>query len=118
MRPLTAAVVALLAGAVLAAGADKPRPPAPDLPPPPPISDKESTPAEPPESGLEPEVTIITRETEIREEYRVNGKLFKIKVIPKHGKPYYLIDYEGSGVFRRSELEPSLSVPMWVIKSW
>lgn len=115
-------LVTLCAVPAQAADPDKPRSPGPDLPSPPPIPDRESgpaaAPAEAPESGLEPEIHIITRETEIREEYRVNGRLFKIKVTPKHGKPYYLIDYEGSGVFRRSELEPATSVPMWVIKRW
>jgi hypothetical protein len=54
----------------------------------------------------------------VREEYRLNGQLYMIKVTPKHGKPYYLIDAEGSGQFRRSDLEPAVAVPMWVIKRW
>lgn len=111
----------IVVAAVPAADAPKPRVPGNDLPAPPALPEKES-PAPPvadlPETGLEPEVTIVTRETEIREEYRVSGRLFKVKVIPKHGKPYFLIDLEGSGVFRRSEMEPGVSVPLWVIKTW
>jgi hypothetical protein len=111
-------VATLVAPSTFAADAKPPLAPVPAPPPVPEKSSGESPPAEVPETGLDPEVTITTKGTEIREEYRVNGKLFKIKVTPAHGKPYYLIDYEGSGVFRRSELEPGVSVPLWVIKSW
>jgi len=42
-----------------------------------------------------------------------------IKVTPKVGKPYYLVDHKGDGVFSRADdNERSLSVPMWLIKSW
>jgi len=78
-------------------------------------------PAEVPElgtSGLEPEVTITTKGKEIHEEYRLNGRLYMIKIIPKKGKPYYLIDNEGNGKFRRSDLEPQIAIPTWVIKSF
>jgi hypothetical protein len=95
--------------------------PAASVPAPPPVPEKSSAsapPAEAPDTDLEPEVVITTKGTEIREEYRVNGKLFKIKVIPAKGPPYYLIDFDGAGVFRRSDLEPDVSVPLWVIKSW
>ena len=50
------------------------------------------------------------------EEYRVNGVLYMIRVVPKRGKPYYLIDRRGEGVFERSDLEPQFTVPMWLIK--
>jgi hypothetical protein len=39
-----------------------------------------------------------------------------ITVVPKKGKPYYLIDQEGSGQFRRSDFESRISIPTWVIK--
>jgi hypothetical protein len=122
MHRILAVTVALAAAGVpwaFAADADK-KPPTTVLEPPP-VPEKDSTvqpPAEAPETGLEPEITITTKGTEIREEYRANGKLYMIKVIPRHGQPYYLIDYEGSGVFRRSDMEPGVSIPMWVIKSW
>jgi phytoene dehydrogenase-like protein len=52
----------------------------------------------------------------IAEEYRIGGRLYMVKVIPKKGPPYYLIDPNGSGVFVRSDLAPDVSPPMWVIK--
>jgi hypothetical protein len=89
-----------------------------DAPPPPPPEtyDPLSVPDLPGAEYPEPEVTITTKGTEIHEEYRVNGRLYMIKVIPAKGKPYYLIDHEGSGQFRRSDFEPRIAIPMWVIK--
>lgn len=94
------------------------------LPPPPPMPEHatpQRAPAEtgdekPGEEAIEPEVTITTRGEDRYEEYRYNGQLYMIKVTPARGKPYYLIDEEGRGRFRRSDLEPDISIPMWVIK--
>jgi len=87
-----------------------------DVPAPPPIRQGGGT-VEGPEGSLEPEVTITTRGTEIHEEYRANGQLYLVKVIPKRGKPYYLV-YDARGRAQRTEHEPSTVVPQWVIKSW
>lgn len=70
------------------------------------------------DDSLEPQVTIIKREGETVEEYRANGRLYKIKVIPENGIPYILIDHRGDGVFAPpadAPGTPGLSVPMWVI---
>jgi hypothetical protein len=64
----------------------------------------------------EPEVTITTRGDDRYEEYRLNGRLYMIRVTPKVGPPYYLIDNEGHGQFMRSDLAPRISPPVWVIK--
>jgi hypothetical protein len=89
------------------------------VPPPPPLPDKDTAlppPAEPSNAEMEPEVTITTKGTEMHEEYRLHGRLYMIKVTPSKGKPYYLIDQEGSGNFRRSDFDTRISIPMWVIK--
>ncbi len=70
------------------------------------------------EDMLEPEVTITTERDEIHEEYRIHGRLYMIKIIPAKGPPYYLIDYDGTGEFRRSNLEPTISPPLWVLKEF
>jgi hypothetical protein len=52
-------------------------------------------------------------------EYRANGRLYMLKVIPKVGKPYYLIDQKGDGQFARQEsLDSGLRPPMWVVKEF
>jgi hypothetical protein len=77
--------------------------------PPPPALD-------PSESPDEPQVTITKQTEQTVEEYRSHGKLYMIKVTPKHGKPYYLIDDRGDGKFARQEsLDSGLRVPQWVI---
>jgi hypothetical protein len=82
--------------------------PLPEPPPPPPgmIED----------SALEPQVTIKRRGEDRVEEYRMNGKLYMIKVTPPGSRPYYLIDDTGGGQFtRRDSLDTGPRPPMWVI---
>ncbi len=67
----------------------------------------------------EPQVTITTQKEQTIEEYRVGGKLYMIKVTPKHGVPYYLVDDLGDGKFARREgLDSGVRVPRWVIKKF
>jgi hypothetical protein len=90
--------------------------------PPPPAKDYQSPPQPPATTGNdsgalpEPEVTITTQGDVRHEEYRIGGHLYMIKVIPKSGPPYYLVDNEGKGEFTRDDFQPSVSPPMWVIK--
>lgn len=85
--------------------------------PPPPVPDVKPPAMEVIDDTVEPQVTIKKRETDTVEEYRINGRLYKIKVIPLRGAPYYLIDPKGDGSFVRQDGPgtPSLSIPMWVI---
>lgn len=74
------------------------------------------------ESGevIEPEVTIIRKEEQVIEEYRVNHRLYMVKITPKVGKPYFLIDRDGDGRMeaRMSEIYDDFVVPQWVLFSW
>lgn len=99
--------------------ADTPKKSTSPVPAPPPMRDSgtDAGSIESPEGTIEPEVTITTKGTEIHEEYRANGQLYMVKVIPAKGKPYYLI-YDERGKPRRSDLAPSTVVPQWVIKRW
>ena len=84
------------------------------LPPPPP-----PPPGLAPDPALEPQVTITKRGENKVEEYRVNGKLYAMKVTPPHGPPYFLVDEAGNGVMsRRDSLDSGLRVPQWVIHSF
>ena len=70
--------------------------------------------------SLEPEVTIIQRDKVTLHEYRLNGRLYAIKVIPRRGRPYFLVDGDGDGVMetRRNELAPDFLIPGWVLFRW
>ena len=70
--------------------------------------------------SLEPEVTIIQRDKVTVHEYRLNGRLYAVKVIPRRGPPYFLVDGDGDGVMetRRNELAPDFLIPSWVLFSW
>jgi len=65
----------------------------------------------------EPEITIRHQNEATYYEYSINGQLKEIKVVPKVGKPYYLVPAEGSQQFIRVE-ESQLLIPKWVIFSW
>ena len=99
--------------ALLAMSAAAQQPPAglqpiPEPPPPPPGMQ--------PDPALEPQVTITHRGEDKVEEYRMNGKLYMLKVTPPHGVPYYLVDEKGDCKWSRQDsLDTGLRVPMWVI---
>jgi hypothetical protein len=69
------------------------------------------------DDSVEPQVTIREREGEIVEEYRVDGRLYKIRITPLRGEPYILIDHRGDGSFVPYDGPgtPGLFVPQWVI---
>jgi Protein of unknown function (DUF2782) len=72
--------------------------------------------AEEPNSGESPEIVIREEEGKTFYEYRVNGILKEIKVIPRVGKPYYLVPADGEGWIR--EDRTTLLVPKWVLFEW
>lgn len=81
-----------------------------DLPPPPIML------AERIDEELEPQITIIKQTNLTIEEYRAGGKLYMIKITPKIGKPYYMVDELGDGKFSRQEgLDSGLRPPRWTI---
>ncbi len=64
----------------------------------------------------EPQVTITKESEQTIEEYRAGGKLYMIKVTPKVGAPYYLVDDRGDGKFARQEgLDSGIRPPRWII---
>jgi hypothetical protein len=70
------------------------------------------------DDSVQPEVTVVQREGETVEEYRLNGRLYKVKVTPASGEEQYiLIDHRGDGSFVRQEGSgmPGLSIPQWVV---
>ncbi|MEO8487620.1 MAG: DUF2782 domain-containing protein [Betaproteobacteria bacterium] len=105
-----AALASALAGAQIAP--PPPPPPGPDAPVPPPLPYAA-------DGDLEPQVTIVRRDTETLEEVRIGGELKFVKVTPRHGRPYYLVpDGNGQTYIRRDSLDTSVKVPLWVLFSW
>ncbi len=70
---------------------------------------------------LEPEVVIKQRGADKIEEFRVNGRLYMVRVTPPGGTPYLLVDNSGTGSFAPAHGPTdatNISVPMWVIKTF
>ena len=65
----------------------------------------------------EDNIEIIAGEDRTVFEYRQNGKLVAIKVVPKVGKPYYLVPSEDGGIPRDLEHARHL-YPQWIILEW
>jgi hypothetical protein len=108
MRLPALALLLCLAVPALAQKAPPALEPVPEPPPPPPGVEGDVS--------QEPQVTIIKRGEDVVEEFRINGRLYKIKVTPPHGVPYYLIDNKGDGTFSRLDnLDEGVRVPMWVL---
>ncbi|MCU0835170.1 MAG: DUF2782 domain-containing protein [Chromatiaceae bacterium] len=72
------------------------------------------------ESDIEPSVTIRERENRVVEEFRVNNNLYMIRITPRVGAPYYLIDPDGSGdmAWSRGPARVEQRVPQWALFSW
>jgi len=105
-------LLALLSGTALAA-----EPPPPPAMQPVPDAAPDGAPAG---ESVEPQVTIVQHEKETVEEFRIHNQLYMIKVTPKKGKPYYLVDSDGDGKLdsRSNELDPKILIPAWVIFKW
>ena len=108
MRTLLAsALLALTTGAAIAA-TEAPQKLEP-IPEPPSLGD----------SSMEPDVTIRQRGSEKVEEYRIKGRLYMVKVTPRVGPPYYLINRTPDGQwYRYNGNGDNLVVPEWVIMTW
>ena len=116
MPRLLALMLLTLAASAWAAGDEPPAlipiPEQPDIP-------------QPVESGqpMAPDVTIIRREKETVEEYRLNNKLYMVKITPVVGPSYYLLDTDGDGDMdaRQSDIvggPNNPNIPQWVLYSW
>lgn len=88
----------------------------PDAPPPPPLPPKKV-----PSDQIVPTVTIRTDEKgALVEEYRINGALYMMRVTPKKGVPYYLLDMDGDGNLETSQI-PGDTGPQpvyWKLFEW
>ncbi|MGI9283438.1 MAG: DUF2782 domain-containing protein [Endozoicomonas sp.] len=65
------------------------------------------------------DTTVVIRpgNNETIREYRINGFLYGIQVIPKVGKPYYLVAADHMGNFTDPS-RPGMLIPSWTIFQW
>jgi hypothetical protein len=108
MRRLILFLLALATSAALAQSRPPKLEPLPEPPPPPPIP-----------GPNEPSVRIPVQEGDKVEEVRDGGRVIALKVTPPGGKPYFLIDNNGTGSWtRRESLDSGLRPPMFPIKTF
>lgn len=108
----TFASLLFASGLSLSAFADNKVPEDAIVPPPPPrVQSGEA---------IEPDVNIIENGKERIEQYSVNGRVYAVKITPKSGPSYYLIDTDGDGDLetRNNDIERGMQVPQWILFSW
>ena len=96
-----------------------------DLEKPPPIPPETEgdvpIPPKVPGEQVEPTVTIREEEGQLIEDYRMNGRVYMVKITPKVGPPYYYIDTDGDGQLEldmdKNAMNPVQPVH-WKIKEW
>ncbi|QKT03735.1 DUF2782 domain-containing protein [Ectothiorhodospiraceae bacterium 2226] len=65
------------------------------------------------------QITIIRREHDVVEEFRLDGRLYMVRITPNRGYPYYLVDTTGDGLLdTRTTYDASSTVNRWRFFSW
>lgn len=69
---------------------------------------------------LEPDITIIRKGKKTIQEFRKNGELYMVKIIPAIGPAYYLIDTDGDGTLdvKGSDLDKGTQINQWKLLEW
>jgi hypothetical protein len=69
---------------------------------------------------LAPDITIIRKGKKIIQEFRRNGDLYMIKIVPQIGPAYYLIDTNGDGNMdvRKNDLDAGNQINQWKLLEW
>jgi Protein of unknown function (DUF2782) len=118
LKPSTAtrvAAFAVLVASCAVAGAQTPPKglePLPDIPPPPRLSTVPT-----PDDAEAPQVTIRQDGENKVEEFRTRGgRIYAIRVTPKIGKPYLLVDPDGKGTMTNAgEINGGVKAPQWTL---
>jgi hypothetical protein len=69
---------------------------------------------------MEPDITITRKGEETIQEFRRNGQLYMIKIIPQIGPPYYMMDTNGDGQMdvRKNDMDKNTNINMWHLFDW
>ena len=70
-----------------------------------------------PDEYDEDQIEIIEGEDRVIYEYRQNGVLTMIKVVPERGLPYYMVPADGAPHFESLDHKRKL-YPQWIIVEW
>lgn len=113
MRQLLSICLLLFLPAVSTALADDKEPAAVPEPPELPL---------PVQSGeeMEPDITITRKGKDTIQEYRRNGKLYMVKIIPQVGPAYYMLDTNGDGQMdvKKNDLDKNSVINQWLLFEW
>ncbi len=63
------------------------------------------------------QIEIIEGDDRVIYEYRQNGVLMMIKVVPKKGRPYYMVPADGNAHYEVLDHKRKL-YPQWVVLEW
>jgi len=63
------------------------------------------------------DIEIVEGKNRTVYEYRQAGRIMMIKVVPKWGKPYYMVPGDGSPHYSDLDMREKL-YPQWVIVEW
>lgn len=72
---------------------------------------------EPPQAYDDDRIEIVEGENRTIYEYRQNGVLTMIKVVPENGRAYYMVPADGSAHYESLDHKKNL-YPQWVIVEW
>lgn len=69
---------------------------------------------------MEADITITREGKKTIQEFRRNGELYMVKIIPDIGPAYYLIDTDGDGNMdvRGSDLDKGININQWKLLEW
>jgi hypothetical protein len=61
------------------------------------------------------EITIVKKNGDTIEEYRIGGQLYMMKITPAHGVPYYMHKEDQNGGWLMDGPVQPLSIPKWTV---
>lgn len=72
------------------------------------------------EESFEPEINIQQFDNRQVQEYSVNDHVYMLKITPKNGFPYYLVDPDGTGEmeYKRDTVGLEVNPPQWTLFRW